>query len=136
MARSLSARRNRILTAAVLLPAILFSLLATSFALWRCQYDGVARSSCCCPEGGERDDVARVSPASCCALERYEAARAPVELGRGGNLVVLVATVAALPQGPVVAPAPVRAARAPVPDVPAGPPGGRDLVIQKQAFLI
>ena len=41
---------RRIVTAALLVPVLLFAVAGTSFASWRCRSDGVARASCCCPK--------------------------------------------------------------------------------------
>jgi hypothetical protein len=129
--------RNRILTAALLLPVILISLGFTGFALWRCQFDGVARTSCCCPADDSQAAAARgaeVSAASCCDVERYQAAPVPADLHRGPSMVALVVAVASSPVG--VSPTPEPTTPEPRPACAADPPQGRDLLVRKQAFLI
>ena len=139
----MSSRRKRTLSAALLLPVVLFSLVWTSFALWRCQSDGIARASCCCPQDkadqGSAPTTATVAPADCCAIERHQLLRAPAEPARTSAPQVeapLAAVVAAIP----VVVLPVFDPPA-LPPVTAwkqadGPPPLRSLLAQKQALLV
>ena len=144
---SVSVMRNRILSAALLLPVVLLSVW-TSFGLWRCQSDGIARSACCCPRPAQKhadaasptdpdtaNGWASVSGPSCCDLEQHEVDRAPAENSRR-PAAILAAAVAAIP----VAVLPVQdLVLLPARDLPLsgdGPPAGRTLLVQKQAFLI
>jgi hypothetical protein len=131
----MSKRLNRMLSAAILLPVLLFAVLGSSFALWRCQYDGVARSSCCCPDEGEAQGQtqATIQAQGCCDFERVEIEKAPSELVR----VPTLAPPALLAVAPLLfAVTPVVAPRAPFLVFQQRPPSGRVLLLQKQAFLI
>jgi hypothetical protein len=139
---------GRLLGAALLLPLILFSALGTSFDLWRCRADGVARASCCCPtkaakaprdQGEQRMTISR---ARCCDLEQHQIDRDPAEAARSQATRLsdlLAAASFAVPVSPLLL-APPPAIAAPI-DARAGdgPPAarsGRELVVQKQSFLI
>jgi hypothetical protein len=131
----MSRKLARTLTLAVVLPLVLLALTATSFASWRCQLDGVARSACCCAKAKAAHDSQGPSIArkGCCALERVQIQRAPLDVSRSPSLAPLVVgldTVLAWLEPP----APARAGDG----VPAvrPPGGGRSLVLQKHAFLI
>jgi hypothetical protein len=140
----LSRGGNRILSAALLLPLILFSAVWTSFRLWRCQ-DGVARSACCCPSKARGDAAAAsfatpaLSRPGCCDIEQHQVDREPVETARGKTAQTTTAGLAILAAIPVALLPPL-----PPPDLPAvsplvpgdGLPSGRSLVVQKQSFLI
>jgi hypothetical protein len=143
---SVSGRQSgRILSAALLLPLILFSALGTGFALWRCNYDGVARASCCCPakpvarHGPQAQPRLTMSRARCCDLEQHQLNQAPAEAARGQATRLadlLAATASAVPVSPfLIAPPPARFAPA-NPHPGDDPPAGRSLVVQKQSFLI
>jgi hypothetical protein len=130
----------KILSAAVLLPVLLFSAVGTSFALWRCRFDGVARTQCCCPKDAHAAEpaqaVATVSDLRCCEIEQHQVDRAPTEVSRGSASLVAMVALVALPTDlpPAVDPR-VERGFAP-PPAPPDPLGGRALVVQKQAFLI
>ena len=136
---------GRILSAALLLPLILFSALGTSFDLWRCRADGVARAACCCPTKAVRPADAGAEPrltmsrARCCDLEQHQIDRDPAEAARGQATRLadlLAATTSAVAVSPLLlAPPPARLAPL---DARAGdgPPAGRALVVHKQSFLI
>ena len=148
---SASGRQSgRILSAALLLPLILFSALGTGFALWRCSYDGLARAACCCPakpaarqaEAQSQADALQrltVSRPRCCDLEQHPIDQAPAEAARGqaARLAdLLAATASAVPVSPfLIAPPPARFAPA-NPHPGDAPPAGRSLIVQKQSFLI
>lgn len=136
---------GRLISAALLLPLILFSALGTSFDLWRCRADGVARAACCCPTKGTKAPDAQgerrmtVSRARCCDLEQHQIDRDPAEAARSQATRLsdlLAAASFAVPVSPLPL-APPSAISAPI-DAPAGddPPSGRSLVVQKQSFLI
>ncbi len=135
---------RQILTAALLLPVLLFAVAGTSFASWRCRSDGVARDACCCPKkkvgaAAERSHAGpTLSSLSCCQVEQSHFDKAPSDLPRkqaAAQLTVVDALVArpvaTVPDPfPRLRPLPVRA-----PDRERSA-GGRLLVLQKQAFLI
>lgn len=138
---------GRVFSAALLLPLILFSALGTSFDLWRCRADGVARASCCCPtkvkaseaQGEQRLTISR---ARCCDREQHQVDRDPAEAARSQATRLSDLLAAATSVTPVSPPllAPPPATSAPI-DARAGegPPAarsGRALVVQKQSFLI
>jgi hypothetical protein len=145
----MSTTRNRILSAALLLPVILFSSVWTSFALWRCSSDGIARSQCCCPsktpgaiaaeEMADSDDGPAVSGTACCALEQYEVDKAPAERGRATTAQV-TAWVAmpwvAVPVALLPAAASPSVYFLPASPDPDGPPTGRSVLLRKQSLLI
>lgn len=131
-------RLNRILSAAALLPVLLFALAGTSFASWRCQSDGVVRASCCCPKSAAESTASPVPAlvsASCCDVQRFEWEKAPSDLGRGQSE-VLVSAVVAQPVGLQPRIDFPTAARPAFLVPPEWPPGGRSLVVAKHAFLI
>jgi hypothetical protein len=114
----------------------LFAVLGSSFALWRCQYDGVARSSCCCPDEASEaqgKEQATIEARGCCDFERVEIEKAPTELVRAPTLAPPALLAVALPLFAVTA---VVAPRAPFRTFQQRPPSGRVLLLQKQAFLI
>jgi hypothetical protein len=135
---------NRLLSVAVLLPVILFSVAGTSFASWRCRSDGIARLSCCCPKQASADQQlaakdavsgAVASSLSCCEVEQHVVDKAPSDLVRGnpkgmvGAAMALPVAVFAVPP----APSPAWWLREPEPEPS---PTGRLLLLRKQAFLI
>lgn len=134
---------RRIVSLAVLLPVLLFAVGGTTFASWRCQFDGIARSSCCCPKppaGAAAENQApepgpAVSAQACCAFESSHVDKAPSDLSRSNPISVL-ATVVALPVAvrlPAATPPPVL----PVHQAECEEPhAGWALVLRKQAFLI
>ena len=132
---------SRIFSAALLLPLILFSALGTGFQLWRCRFDGVARSSCCCPtKPGKQQTEQRLtmSRARCCELERHQIDRDPAEAVRGQAIQLsdlLAAATGAVPVSPLLLFPTTSFAPAHPPSWHA-PPAGRSLVLQKQSFLI
>ena len=129
---------RRIVSAAVVLPVLLFAVAASSFALWRCRMDGIARTSCCCPQdkAAKAPAVATVSGVlACCEIEQRVLDKAPSEIGRT-SVASLIAAVVALP---------VAIARAglPAPPVEAwafpredDSGSGRAVVLAKRALLI
>jgi hypothetical protein len=139
------AMRHRVLSAALLLPLLVFSVMGTSFLLWRCSVDGIARSTCCCPTKpakrmaeAETRTTPVVSRGRCCDPEQLDIAKAPAEAARG-NAALLTALLwgllAVLPVAAVPAPEPAVVVAA-VREAANGPPAGRALVVQKQALLI
>jgi hypothetical protein len=137
---------NRILSAALLLPVILFlGSVGTSFGLWRCQSDGVARARCCCPakaagvSNATAPSFSTVSRQDCCAFEQHLVDRAPAGTARASTAADACAACAPVLAFPIailsVPPDPsIRPARPPLARV--GPQGGRALVVLKQSFLI
>lgn len=133
---------SRIVSAAALVPLLMFAVMGTSWAGWRCGADGIVRASCCCPQPDAAEAAADETPATvsdlgCCKREQHHLDRAPSDLARV-NAALMLATLSALPvswnwRAPVVAPpsgVPVsRDERGP-------PPAGRWLLVQKQSFLI
>jgi hypothetical protein len=135
----MSSRLNRTLTGGVLLPVLLFSLLVTSFATWRCRFDGVVRSSSCCPVKASADvetgGLAVSGTSSCCEMKRHMVQRIPSDLSRASHQEglgsALALPVALLPAVEVAD----RFRIALAPDRPIAP-GGRAIVLQKRSFLI
>jgi hypothetical protein len=139
--------RRQVLSAALLLP-VLLSVVWSNLALWRCQYDGLARSECCCPKpAGDGDDdsagqapaAATIAPAECCDIEQYLVDRAPAEAARASAAQLAAAVTAALavvPSGLLEHLAPTASDPAPVRPPDDGPPRGRSILSQKQALLI
>jgi hypothetical protein len=132
---------NRILSVAVLLPVLLFSVAGTSFASWRCRFDGVERLSCCCPkrtvddQGAKKPSGAVVSSLGCCEVRQHVIDRAPSVVARG-NPTAMVAAAVALPVAVFAAPpaqSPAVSLREPEYEPP---PTGRVLLLRKQSFLI
>lgn len=132
---------TRALRAAVLLPVLLFSLAATSYATWRCRVDGIARSECCCPKDqaaastASQSDGAAVEAPECCVVEQHRIETVSTDISRGSAL----AEAAALVAVPVAVLPAVSAAVDPDLASAAAPPrapGGRAIVVHKHAFLI
>ena len=132
---------SRIFGAALLLPLILFSALGTGFQLWRCRFDGVARTSCCCPtKPGTQQAEPRLtmSRARCCDLEQHRIDRDPAEAARGQATRLsdlLAAATSAVPVSPLLL-VPTTSFVPAHPPAGDAPPAGRSLVLQKQSFLI
>jgi hypothetical protein len=139
---------GRLLSAALLLPLILFSALGTSFDLWRCRADGVARAACCCPTKAAKAPAAQgeqrmtISRARCCDLEQHQIDRDPAEAARSQATRLsdlLAAAALAVPVSPLLLAPPLTSG--PPIDVradggPLAARSGRALVVQKQSFLI
>lgn len=129
---------DRILSAAVLLPALLFALATTGSAGWRCSFDGIARPASCCPKASAHVTTpapVAISAQECCDFERVVHENAPSDVTRtiGPGA---VASAVAMPAGVAPAftvPTPPQAALAVFRE---HPPGARSLLIQKHAFLI
>jgi hypothetical protein len=148
---SMRATRKPALCAALLLPVVLFSVVWTNFALWRCQFDGLARSECCCPKGASGDDTGQdsteaptaptMAPAQCCDVEQHLVDRAPAQAARSSTAQLAEAITAALALIPagflddLGPPLEDQDPAAPRPDDD-GPPRGRSILAQKQALLI
>jgi hypothetical protein len=138
---------TRILGAALLLPIVLFSTMSTSFALWRCQSDGVARSHCCCPrkataqpqEAVAAAPTATISRQACCGIQRVDLPTSPPAELTGPRLPHPAVALALAPAAPHASLAPALPApcaardRTPADD---GPPTGRTLILQKRSLLI
>jgi hypothetical protein len=139
---------GRVFSAALLLPLILLSALGTSFDLWRCRADGVARASCCCPTKVASASDARgeqrltISRARCCDREQHQIEHDPAEAARSQATRLsdlLAAATSAAPVSPLLlAPPPATSSPfdARAGDGPAAARSGRRLVLQKQSFLI
>lgn len=134
---------RRIVSVAALLPVLLFAVGGTSFASWRCQFDGIARAACCCPEQKATSDEQSRTPSgpmisapACCDREEAHVEKAPSDLSRS-NPVSLLAAIAALPLS-IWAPATSaqRALYLHTPPRPQKPLGGWTLVLRKQAILV
>lgn len=132
---------KRILSAALLIPVLLICALGTSFATWHCRYDGVTRTSCCCPvkaDGANPAEPAHtaISKAGCCAVAHHEVDKAPSDRSPRINEVApaaeLAAPAALLPATVEIFPRRFAAHGA----RPDKPPSGRALVLRKHAFLI
>jgi hypothetical protein len=142
----MSTTRKRTVSAALLLPLVLFSVVWTSFALWRCQYDGVARARCCCPKDAadqrkvdpaESAGLATITSTACCEIEKYEVDKAPAEAARSASqLAMLSSAIAALPVTLLLPSAPRLPRSVAIWFDDDGPPRGRSLLAQKQALLI
>jgi hypothetical protein len=147
--------RKRILSAALLLPVVLFSVVWTSFALWRCQFDGVARTKCCCPKppaahaaavlaqdqptGTAVERAATISRPACCDREQIQVDRAPAEVTRNNVLQAAVAMATSLAATPLAVLPRLEVPAAVAREVPLdgdGPPTGRTLLRQKQTLLL
>jgi hypothetical protein len=132
---------SRIFGAALLLPLILFSALGTGFQLWRCRFDGVARTACCCPtKPGTQQAEQRLtmSRARCCDLEQHQIDRDPAEAARGQATRLsdlLAAATSAVSVSPLLL-VPTTSVAPAHPPAGDAPPAGRSLVLQKQSFLI
>jgi hypothetical protein len=128
------ARLIRTTIAAVLLPVVLLSLGGTSFASWRCRYDGIARSACCCPDAGDPAHAPAIRAQDCCDFEHYVAPKTPSDVSRVESLLtppVRLSASMAAPMLETVAPS-----RAGFRLADERPPGGRSVVLLKHAFLI
>jgi hypothetical protein len=137
---------------AALLPLVLFSVVWTSFALWRCQSDGLTRSKCCCPsktvlasgagslDQSEPTRTATISRPRCCDFEQVDVDKAPAEITRNNVVQVAGAMAAAWAAFPLPALAPLAVAAPRHPHAIQlegdGPPTGRALLLQKQSLLI
>lgn len=131
---------RRIVTAALLVPLLLFAVAGTSFASWRCGSDGVARASCCCPKQKSAEPAAGavVSGVGCCQVEQHHFDKAPTDVPRklAASQLTVAAAFVALPvaTAPALPPPPLRLA--PLELAPEKPGGGRAIVLFKQAFLL
>lgn len=127
------------LGAAALLPFVLCAVAGNGFASWRCQSDGVARPSCCCPEGHESpttgDRNAAIGEQDCCVVKHVQIEKAPSEVSRAQPAVAPPAPLL-LPDSELSLAGGAYSARSSLRAPDAGPPGGRLLVLRKQAFLI
>jgi hypothetical protein len=134
------ASTRRIVTAALLVPLLLFAVAGTSFASWRCQSDGIARASCCCPKQKAAEPAAGpvVSGVGCCQVEQHDFDKAPSDVPRklAASQLTVAAAFVALPVAAVPdLPAP-SLRLAPLALAPEKPGGGRAIVVFKQAFLL
>lgn len=130
--------RTQRLAPLLLLPALLLTSMQLSTLLFRCRYDHVARTKCCCPKGMKaerttfRPGAEFLSPAACCNVEKSEVSRIPSEAARSHleaklalpPVIVPLTFSAVLPA--VILPPPVVSVRA------IGPP----LLLQKRSLLI
>jgi hypothetical protein len=136
---------NRILSAAVLLPVLLFSVAGTSFATWRCRSDGIARLSCCCPDRSaiktasdgdqETRSIAAASGPECCEVEQHDIDKAPSDLARA-RPAALVPAVVALSVGELAPAPPASPTILVLQPEREHPSAGRLLLLRKQSFLI
>lgn len=125
---------TRILSTALLLPVLVFAVAGTSWAAWRCQYDGIARSKCCCPETdstGPQQLTIRAS--GCCQIERTAVERTPSDVSRTP---VIEPVLVAAPTGTVLFVEHSAPARTLFRMADERPPDRRVLILQKQSFLI
>ena len=121
---------------AALLPLV-FVQGASARALYRCVYDGIARTSCCCAGKSAQIPVshATASRASCCKVEHLEVVSAQARLERSDRVV---------PRAPVCTSAlPPRVAKPSLPTallmrarVGASPPLNTPLILLKSSLLI
>ena len=74
--------------AILLLPVLLFAGTSSSFSVFRCRYDQVARHACCCPThsetvASEPSRTGIIAKTCCCEVETVRAVeRAPSEASR------------------------------------------------------
>jgi hypothetical protein len=119
--------------AALVAPFALVVGTSSASALFRCTYDQVVRSACCCPsEAPEPSDPVSLERA-CCDVQSVEAVAADdarAQLERDELLSLRQALAAA-----VVDAAPPPPRRASLPDGPAPPESRAPLVLLKQSFL-
>ncbi len=133
---------KRALSAAVLLPVLLLAVSGTSWAAWRCQFDGIARLEACCPKARAaakaamtNSETPTVNGVGCCNLERTQVEKAPSDLPRNNSTTALDVTVLAAPVSVLaVELSPQGQVDLPVPQE--RPPGGPGLLLQKRSFLI
>ena len=125
------------LSAWLLLPAMLMLGLTSSYQLFRCRYDGVARRSCCCPMADAETSPASeaaVSNRGCCdvqvvrAASTAPAAAAPQQAAKALTSPLATVQVVAF-QIPQLAPS-----QSWTDDVPRGL--GPPLIVLKHSFLI
>jgi len=125
----------RILSTALLVPVLVFAVAGTSWAAWRCQYDGIARSKCCCPTptptGAEQGAI---KASGCCEIERTAVEKAPSDLSR--TQVSLDPVLVAVPTGSILFVDLSPPARTRFFIAEERPPDRRVLILQKQSFLI
>ena len=126
-----------ILLLATVLP-FAFAQVASAGALYRCVYDGVARTSCCCPAKPAEAPVSHptASKSCCCDVE-------PSKVDLNGAQGRLERTDHVVPRAPVYPlPLPLRFAREAQPSAPmqirAGlsPPFQTRLILLKSSLLI
>ncbi len=129
-------RLHRILSAAALVPVLMFAFSGTSSAAWRCQYDGIARPECCCPKKVRSTDAtSAMSAGDCCDVEKSSFAKAPTDLPRNQATAIVSPALLSTPVA-VLVQDPLRGLRA-FRHVPQErPPGGPALLLQKRSFLI
>lgn len=137
----MASRPKRLLSAAVLLPLLLFAVSGTSFAAWRCQYDGIARPACCCPKAKADASpakpvvVATISAAGCCSIEHTTIDKTAFEPTRNEAAPGLQPSSAGVCMAlTAVAPSARPARNLPAPE--ARPPGRPAVLLQKRSFLI
>ena len=125
------------LSAWLLLPAMLMLGLTSTYQLFRCRYDGVARRSCCCPMADAETSPASeaaVSNSGCCDVQVVRAAStapasaAPQQATEALPLPLAMVQVAAF-QIPQLAPS-----QSWTGEVPRGL--GPPLIVLKHSFLI
>lgn len=75
--------------ALVIMSVVLWSGTASSYALYRCRCDSVARRACCCAASGHRSNTApaaaggaAIGAPCCCDVETVTVAHAPSEAAR------------------------------------------------------
>jgi hypothetical protein len=134
----LQGRLSRTIALAVLLPLLLLNV-GSARALYRCAFDNVARSECCCPPTAAKLPVqgSTATKSCCCKVESSKAgpvpAQARVERSEASKLRIPVVLVALLRPDFALHRSVADAQRAyPKSDPPIGPP----LILLKRSFLI
>lgn len=108
---------------------LLFSGLISSFTLYRCAFDRIARTHCCCPAKQQPVEQAELRAARCCDQKKVIVARAPAEAARVEAAAPAPSLAAAPPPPPALAVA--------LPQAEPAPPGSRPpLILLKRSFLI
>lgn len=123
--------------AAALLPLLLVNA-GSARALYRCIYDNVARSECCCPQSAipAQPSHCAISEASCCDIERSMATTHSQARVERSELAQLRAPVAVLAVPRLLSAAPGVLVEARRRSAALDPPIGPPLLLLKCSFLI
>jgi hypothetical protein len=122
----------RKLAASVVVLAMLFASTASAYSLFRCRYDAVARTSCCCPaEEIQPPAATSISRACCCDIETIQVVRAPSTTNHS-FVQPFIVTATLVDWNPLVAPRARRFASYGPEYAAHGPP----LLLVKQSLLI
>jgi hypothetical protein len=83
--------------AGTLVTVLLAGAVAQAATLYRCRMDGVARTSCCCPEEQATAPVQTLKDASCCTVEHVKPVQAPTTTAPRQNEALASAVTVASP---------------------------------------